>query len=296
MFRYLFIAVLFIANIKVSSTQILPNIGQFQSALLYYNPAYAGSSTNLRLHLINRAQWVNIAGAPNTQMLTADAPISKNLGAGIVLSRNAFGDFQNFGFNLNVSYRVKLTKASFIQFGIKGGTQTLKNNFEDSFVWDSNDELLTGGYGQGTVPRIGFGVFYKIKKSYLGFAVPDLLYFDSKNVFSDPNTGKSLLRNNFVFDAGTELNLNEFVTFLPHMMLRYYPSRAMNYQVNLGFEFNQTFIAGLSVLDPSSLGIYAKVSVSPKLKLGYHYGFNYNQSTGLGKFATHEILISYGFD
>lgn len=279
----------------VSQAQLSPTIGQFQYVQLYYNPAYAGSSTGLVANVIHRSQWTSLKGAPNTQLLTVEAPLRRNIGIGGVVNRYKIGSQLLLDMNVNVSYRIKIDKESFFQFGLKGGVSFVNNNFDQAFVWDENDAYIQMNTNKGTLLRIGPGGYFKKKKFYLGLSSPDLFFIDPNKVFYDNENNTSTLRRNFFLITGIKKDLNEFIAFEPSLMVRYYQGKPLNVYVNAGFEFNQTFVAGVSYSSPVSFGAYARVSISPKFKIGYRYEFS-NEAIKLDNYGSNEIQVSYGFN
>lgn len=275
--------------------QFLPVIGQFQYAQLVYNPAYAGSSTNLRCNMFYRSQFIGVKGSASSQVLTVDAPVANQLGAGLTLYRYQVGATRQVALSGSLTYRIKFNKEAFFQFGMRAGVSWFRNNFNSAFVWDSGDELIQQSLSGGSVLRIGSGGFFKRKKFYVGLSAPDLLYADINKVFYDANKGKSTLRRNFVFNTGTEIYINEFTSLQPAILIRYYAGQPLDYFVNVGVELNQTVIIGASSNYPVSAGAYTRVSVSPKIKIGYQYEFSLKRNA-LGPFNTNEFIFSYGFD
>ncbi len=277
-----------------SNAQLMTSIGQFQYAELTYNPAYSGSATSIRGQLINRNQYVQIEGAPNSQYLTVDAPIGSKLGLGGVVQTQKIGNIRGNGLSVSLSYRVKLDKESFLQFGLSGGGNHFSGDLNEAFVWDDNDESINN-FQSGMIFKIGAGAYYRYKKIHVGLSSPDLVKADPNKVFYDEEAGKSNLGTNLIFNSGVEVYINEFTSFLPNVMLRYYANRPLNYYLNLGIELNQTVIVGFSLVDQSAYGLYTRVSVSPKIKLGFHYEIA-NGSHELGSVSTNELTLSYGFD
>lgn len=275
--------------------QLSPTIGQFHQTQLFYNPAYAGGATSFRATLIHRNQWTKLEGAPNTQVITADAPISESLGFGAVAYRHEAGYTQQVEVNANLSYRLKINKKSFLQFGIKAGAGNVRRDFNGVRRWDEGDDLIHEGITDGQILKIGAGLYYKRKEFYAGLSVPDLVVSDNNKMFQDSELGKSTLDKNYFLMAGTLIPLSEFISFKPNMLVRYYSATNLNAYVNLGFLFNQTFTAGVSISNPALLGLYARVIISPKLKIGYQYEFP-NEKRGVSNSATNEFLISYGFN
>ena len=83
----------------VALAQQDPLFSQYTFNKLLVNPAYAGSSDGLNITLVNRAQWVNIEGAPNTLTISAHAAGKKNkVGLGFYLNRDMLGPTVNNSF------------------------------------------------------------------------------------------------------------------------------------------------------------------------------------------------------
>ena len=278
-----------------ATAQIYPNIGQFHNALLYYNPAYAGSGTQIRATGIYRTQWTKYPGAPNTQVVTVEAPLGKNVGGGVVLNRHAIGNILQINFSANASYRIKTGRESFVQFGLKAGISQMNFGAGSSTVWDENDPYISANTNKGIIGTFGAGVFYKKKSFYAGLSIPDLVLIDPNKLYYDEATNKSLVKKNFFFITGVKLNLTDFIALQPNVLIRYYPTRPLNYYLNLSVIFNQTFTAGVGFMYPKALALYTNVNITPKLILGYRYEFN-TSGFALGNYGSSEILVRYGFN
>ena len=276
-----------------AEAQIYPNIGQFQNVLLYYNPAYAGSGTQFRATGIYRNQWTKYPGSPNTQVITAEAPLGKNVGGGIVLDRYSIGNTLQVNFSANASYRIKTGRESFVQFGLKAGVSQLNFGAGNSFVWDENDPGLLLNANKGIIGTFGAGVFYKKKSFYAGLSIPDLVLIDPNKLYYDAATNKSLAKKNFFFMTGVKLNVTDFIALQPNVLIRYYPTRPLNYYINLSVIFNQTFTAGVGFMYPKALALYTNVNITPKIIIGYRYEFN-TSGFALGNYGSSEILVRYG--
>ncbi|ABG57816.1 PorP/SprF family type IX secretion system membrane protein [Cytophaga hutchinsonii] len=274
--------------------QIYPNIGQFQNVLLYYNPAYAGSGTQIRATGIYRSQWSKYPGAPNTQVITVEAPLGKNIGGGAVLNRHAIANTLQLNFSGNVSYRIKTGRESFVQFGLKAGISQINFGAGTAFKWDENDPYISSNANRGIIGTFGAGVFYKKKSFYAGLSVPDLVLIDANKLYYDDATNKSLVKKNFFFISGIKLNVTDFIALQPNVLVRYYPTRPLNYYINLSVIFNQTFTAGIGFMYPKAMALYTNVNITPKIVLGYRYEFN-TSGFALGNYGSSEILVRYGF-
>ncbi len=270
--------------------QQMPTLGWFEKAQLYYNPAFAGQGERLQGTLINRTQWKGVQGAPLTRNLNIESPIGKGVGVGFALSQDKLGFIRDNNASFNASYRLYLNETAFLQMGIRAGVSLVNASYSDAFQWDGGDYL--GATANSTIPRLGLGALYKHTKYYIGFSAPDFFSVDSKNLYNDGNTA---MRKNYFLIAGGTLELTEYLSFVPSVMVRYYQTSGINYVLNAGFELNQTVTAGASYANPNIYGFYGLVSVTPKVRFGYRHELSPN-SISIGEFGTGELLLTYGFN
>ncbi len=283
----------------MTQAQIYPVIGQFQNALLYYNPAYAGSGSHMRATGIYRAQSSKYPKAPNTQLITIDAPLGKNVGGGLALSRYSVGDFYQVNVSANASYQIKTGRESFLQFGLKGGISQVDFGITNAlFRWDQDDAYLSSNATKGIIGTVGAGAYYKKKSFYAGLSMPDLVMIDPNKLYTDKTTNKSLIKKNIFFMSGIKFNITDFIAIQPNILVRYYPTRPINYYVNVSVIFNQTFTAGAGYVYSNVMALYSNVNVTPKILLGYRYEFSIapNATATYNSGGSSEILIRYGFN
>jgi len=274
-----------------SFSQMMPHIGWFEETQLLYNPAYAGTSEEIRGAIISRTQWNGIDGAPRTNAITIDKHLGKSVGAGLDVTSDQIGSTYNLNFSLNGSYRVYLNANSYIQGGLKAGVSYVSSDFSSLEQWDDGDPLKVSQ--TVVVPKIGFGFMYIHKNFFVGASIPDFVAADTKGVLSDEGENK-YLRKNYFFTVGTKFELTEFISVVPNAMVRYYSTRGTNFILNVGVELNQTILLGVSYVHPSVYGLYAKIGITPRLKVGYRHEIS-PTIVSVGSFGTGEFLLSYGF-
>lgn len=275
-----------------SFAQILPHVGWFEEAQLFYNPTYAGLGDEMRAVAINRGQWKGIQGSPQTYFFSMDTPLEKGMAFGGTLSHDQIASTVENKISLDGSYRVYINSKSFVQAGIKGSFSNISSRFSELSQWDSGDPLQVDI--NTFVPRIGFGFTYKTPTYFVGLSLPDYFSYDTKSVLADDPAYKYMRRNYFL-TAGTQLPISEYVTFKPTTTIRYYEERAINCTINMGLELNQTVLVGLSYVHPSIYGFYGKVALTPRIRFGYRH--EYSPSViSVGTFGTGEFLLTYGFN
>lgn len=275
-----------------SVAQILPNLGWFNEAQLFYNPSYAGLGDEFRATLLSRGQWKGIRGAPSTYYLSADSPLGKKIGLGAAISRDVIAHTVENKFAVNASYRVYRNSKSFFQAGLKGEISHFSSSYSELSQWDDDDPLKVDI--NTFLPRIGFGLTYKTPNLYIAFSAPDFFSFDTKGQLSDDKENRYMRRNYFLITE-TELTISEYVKLIPGLLVRYYEKRALNFTFNAGIELNQTVLVGLSYVHPNIYGIYGKVALTPRIKFGYRHELS-PTVISVGTFGTSELLLTYGFN
>ncbi len=276
-----------------TNAQQLPVIGLFSKVQLFYNPGYAGSSESARGTILHRSQWKTVPGSPSSQLFVVDAPVGKNMGAGLIVSRDQVGGLRRYDVLANASYRLYVNPESYFQAGIRVGVSMI-NMRDDLFQWDDNDPLYNNGSRTGTIPRIGAGLYYKTPIFYAGISAPDMLSVDSKKLFAGSD-GKSMIRKNYSAMTGVRANLSEYITLIPSALVLYYPSRPVVVSANLALEFNQTVTVGVGYVTPKIVALSGMVGLTTKLKVGYRYEIS-TSATDIGKFSTNEFMLSYGLN
>ena len=90
-----------------------PLFTQYMFNKLLINPAYAGSRENFTIDMLDRKQWVNIDGAPETFTISAHTALrNKNVGLGLYLIRDVLGATNNQSIMGTYAYRLYFAKSS----------------------------------------------------------------------------------------------------------------------------------------------------------------------------------------
>ena len=153
-----------------------PQFSQYMFNLLAINPAYAGSAERVSLKGLSRHQWVGFAGAPTTQTLTAHSPfLVESLGLGGTIMRDQHGPVTQYGFMVDVAYRMFLSRNTKLAFGIKGGMNLFQGKFADLNPLQQNDQVFQQNVQQKLDPQFGFGVMWYGDRHYLGLSTPKML-------------------------------------------------------------------------------------------------------------------------
>jgi type IX secretion system PorP/SprF family membrane protein len=290
--RLMFCAGMAAFTMNNAFAQQYPSIGFFTNTQLFFNPAYAGAGEGIRATALYRSQWTSVSGGPQTQIFAVDSPLGRGIGLGGTVSRDAYSSYSQVDIMPSVSYRVNLGPETYVQAGLRAGVSVV-NYGPGAFQWDANDPLNNNQTRNGAVPRIGAGFYLKAPRYFVGLSAPDLVNIDSKKLFYDNTTGKKTIKTNYFLTAGAKVDVSEYITFVPNALARVYADRPFYASVNAGFEFNQTVLFGVGYIYTNGIAAYTQIAFTPKIKAGYRFEYSPSNSN-IGKFATNEIMISYG--
>ena len=121
------------------SAQQDPQYTQYMYNTMNVNPAYTGSRGHLAVTGYHRTQWVGLDGAPTTQALTIESPVGKNVGLGLSFVNDRLGPSDEFYFDANFSYTLKLNNGRRLSFGLKGGGRMLNIDWSRGTFQSSED-------------------------------------------------------------------------------------------------------------------------------------------------------------
>jgi type IX secretion system PorP/SprF family membrane protein len=268
-----------------------PVYSQYMFHGLAINPAYTGSAEALSATITHRTQWMGFDGAPESQTISAQAPLKKqHISAGLLLFTEKYGIQRNTSFNTYYTYSVKFGQSS-LSFGLKAGLDVMQANWSDIST-TTPDQVFQQGASRYILPNFGTGVFFYNKLYYVGLSVPSLLSYkrDENNSYKPY---QDFSNNNYLFTSGITLVSNE-VKFKPSVLLKYYQNQ-LQYDINVNVGFLRDLLeVGASYRNKEEL--IALFAIKPLDQLTF--GLSYDYSLGaLNKFnnGSYEIMLRYDF-
>ena len=270
---------------------------QYMYNTLAVNPAYAGSRGVLSITGLHRSQWVGLDGAPTTQTLNVNTPVSERVGIGLSIVNDEIGNGTNQDtyFDGVFSYTVPTSEEGKLSFGLKAGGHLLNIDFTKL----QNYRADLNATGQNNIdrrfsPNIGAGVYYHTNKFYAGLSVPNFLKTEH---FDDSGTESSFLaseRMNFYLIAGYVFDLNTNLKFKPAILLKAVNGAPLQADASLNFMFNEKFTFGAAYRWDAAISALAGFQISEQLMLGLAYD---REITRLGNTAfndgSFEVLLRY---
>lgn len=277
-----------------------PQFTQYMFNLLAVNPAYAGSAERVSLKALSRHQWVGFAGAPTTQTLTVHSPfLLESLGLGGTLVRDEHGPVRQYGFMVDIAYRMFLGHNSKLSFGIKGGMNLFQGDFAELNPLEANDQVFQQNVQQKFDPQFGFGVMWYSDRFYLGLSTPKLL---RTKLFQDAAYTDSIAgspwqagqRSHWYLTGGYVFDLGMYTKFKPTFMVQAVDGAPLIIDIGANFLLYEKLWLGAQYRHSDAVGALAQYYLTNDLTVGYAYDYPlsliHDHSGG-----THEFMLGFEF-
>ena len=260
------------------------------------NPGYVGSRGTTSLISVLRFQWAGIEGAPETQTLSFNTPVStKNLAFGLSVLNDKIGPISSTSFTADLAYHLRLNRKNHrLAVGLKAGLLNHGLNIDMINTLVPNDQAFILESDQKLLPNLGFGFYYYTPNFYAGFALPQMLPHDEFG-----------LERHAYFITGTLFNVSEPLMLKPSLLLKQTKS-IVGYDFSLLAIINEQFWMGGQIrnnfnsetfksFSGSGLTGLMGIQLGKHLSLGYAYGFPGGIDSSGFNLETHEILLRYDF-
>jgi type IX secretion system PorP/SprF family membrane protein len=272
-----------------------PLVSQYMFNGLYLNPAYAGSHDFYNVTSLCRKQWVNIDGAPATQILSVDGPLkNRNVGLGLLLSNDKIGVSKQTDFYGNYAYHINLGKETKLAMGLRAGGSYYRAKLTELTVWDGGDDVFSKDIKGEFLPNFGAGLYLHSPKMFVGLSAPHLLNYKPRTTFYIDKTNSPQLIRHYYLNAGYVFDGNQNVIFKPSILVKYLQNAPVQADFNLNVLFHKLIWLGASYRTSDSFVGILELQASKKIRIGYAYDHPINN---LKKYTngSHEIMFAYDF-
>lgn len=261
--------------------QYLPLMNGYFKTNQFINPASAGVNDHMVAYTGIRKQWVKVKGAPSTQMLAFDSPLSKQrIGLGGVYYRDKIGATTTNGLQFNYSYRVRVSRKMRLAFGANVGIESSRFNVEELELIESNDPTFNAEFSRQNKVKFGGGFMLYDKKLTLGLSVNDIIKKRGFGNLVSYIQYKKKINREWSYTPGILLKINTLL--INQAEFSVLTSYKQQFSVNLGLRTNGSILAGVG-FNPTSqlLVMYSYDYVAGKLRT-YTSG-------------SHELTLKYDF-
>ncbi|MFZ4543866.1 MAG: type IX secretion system membrane protein PorP/SprF [Saprospiraceae bacterium] len=253
-----------------------------------YNPAYAGSKSDLVLGGIYRHQWFNLPTAPHSANIWAHKAFMKDkVGAGISIQRDQLGLTENYNATLNYAYRMKVANGN-LSVGIRAEGEYNRFDWSKADPADIVDNSI-GNYNARMAPNFGAGLYYQSKSIFFGLSAPR---FFKNALYSKKPNGRD--QRTYFGMAGALIALNQQVKFSPSILFTYNKSAptAIDFNANL-IILNKIWVGG-SYRTTDSFDALLQYQANPATRVGIAYDFT-TSSIRKNTTGSIEVMMEYTF-
>jgi type IX secretion system PorP/SprF family membrane protein len=296
-----------LASFFSANAQQDPQYSQYMFNSLVINPAYAGYKEVLNAGVLNRDQWLNIAGAPKTQSIILDGSFGDNKKFGFALSvvNDKLGLQGQTTAYLNYAYRLQVGANSRLALGLGLGVGQYTLNGGGAITDDPNDPSFSYGKSSFIVPDARVGVHYSNNKFYAALSTTNLF----SRAIDYSNATKNIVARqgrHLFLTAGYLLYVNDFLKFKPSFLIKEDTKGPTNLDINnfillgeklwLGVSYrtsvnllNKSGVVG-AVKAPDAIVGLVELFAGKGWRLGYAYDHTISSLQGNAG-ATHELSL-----
>ena len=282
------LTVFFFVFSSVLYSQYNKNLVFFDSQMNIINPAYAGYQGDTSFSLISRNQWLSVDDAPKNSIFSFSSARENNVGLGAsIFSKNTFVDKLN-EFNIDFSYKLKLSEKTNLFFGLKGVLEFFKS--DPSFLSNDtnyNDPALSSI--SIFSPNFGLGFLLNSEKYWFSLSLPKLFQTEINNIYSFDSSVITYI------GTGIKIPLNDSFVMKPTILYRDMKDLKSMFDLRYLINFKNIIDFGVTYRTNGSLIFLTKLSVK-----GFDFGYGFetfrNNSIGGLNLNTHEFFINFSLN
>jgi type IX secretion system PorP/SprF family membrane protein len=282
-----------ICFVNIIHAQQYPLFSHYTINKFGFNPGVVGMTEKPEARFIYRSQWVELADAPVTQILSLqgkykDLPI----GFGGYFYNDQVGHLQRTGGSVAVALAQKIGGLTTISVGLGAGYYNvrLRDGYSARDITDLT--LAEASSGKG-FPDFRAGIYLKREGLFVGFSVPQIL--EPKLNFSADNVAaKSSLVRHYYGMAGYKFRVHDLVQLEPSGLLKFVEDSPLQYDLSLRVFFKNLFWIGGSYRSDAAAAFLAGVDLNQQFLLAYAYDLTTSNLNTVSN-GSHEITLGYRF-
>ena len=261
---------------------------------LQFNPAYAGSRGDFNVVGIIRSQWVGMNGAPKSQFVSLNSPLSiRNMSLGMHLCNDQVGARNRTSFYGDYAYTLRFKRGGNLNLGISGGGDQLAVDFQKLVADDPTESDYLTSISQFNF-NAGAGLYYYTKRFYAGLSVPRML--QSKLLNQSVILSESYIKRHGFITVGYVQPINSVIDLKTSFLIKAIENAPVTVDLNTNLFFYKTFWIGAMYRYNESIGLNMAYQLKEKFMVGYAYDFPINGLNTIKNMGSHEIMLSYSIN
>ena len=284
----------------VLKAQQLPQMTQYMVNSYAVNPAIAGMYDYTQLKTNVRNQWVGLADAPTTTVLSIHGKRTENVGLGGIIFNDKFGPTSRIGGAISYAYHFYLSDKIKMSLALEGGFTQFKIDKQGWNTRDENDPLMAGDILVDLVPDATFGMNLYADNWYFGFSIPQLL--NSKLALIDDDFANnisvdyegSLVRHLYVMGLYSH-ELNPYWDLEPSILLKSVSSAEPIFDIGVKGIYDDKFWIGMDYGTNGEIDALLGLYIQDRYLIGYSYDIITNQELSPYTSGSHEFMFGLSF-
>ncbi|MDR1810610.1 MAG: type IX secretion system membrane protein PorP/SprF [Prevotella sp.] len=266
-----------------------PQFSQYWRVKTYFNPAFAGETSDLQATILHRQQWVGISGAPKTFIIAADMPFrffERVHGVGLSMMTESIGLFSNKSLNVQYAYKKQWGK-NLLNIGVQAGLHTIgfaSDKIHLTGDGETDDAQPTGGE-DGKAYDFGLGVSWITPDYYAGLSVSHL----TEPAVELSENSETFISRTYYLTAGYNIRFQNPLYELQPSFLIKSDAVFIQYDITARLVYAKMFNAGISWRKDDgfifSLGLKYK-----SIDAGYAYDLSMSD-INVASSGTHEFFV-----
>ncbi|SOE22306.1 type IX secretion system membrane protein, PorP/SprF family [Spirosomataceae bacterium TFI 002] len=294
--KFVAVALFCLLGTEVAFAQVDPQFSQYIFNQFYLNPAAAGLGSKTEITAIYRNQWTgytgtfDAGGAPTTQILSANAPVSfLKGGLGVYITNDQIGG-GSINRNFKLSYAMhKRFGPSTISAGVGVGSHS---RILDGGVYrprEGDDPSIPNGRISQSNLDVDLGVLLSNPGYQLGVS---LKHINQPSYSFGTATGESVLPRTLNINANVLIGLSYTLDVQPMLLIKS-DFNTVSTEAGALVKYNSRYWAGVNYRwqDAASFLIGGRF-LNDALSLGYALDYVVFGTTAKAPLS-HEILLSY---
>jgi type IX secretion system PorP/SprF family membrane protein len=281
---------LILGMVSSSSGQVETMYSLYRFNPQVISPAYAGSTENSEVTVMNRQQWIGLEGAPKTIGLSMNLKWGEKKGLGINVISDQFGPVSTTAISGDFAYHTDLNSQWRMSGGIRAGVSNMSINYSGIRIVTPTDVVFAGDRSTGFQPNLGWGLrFDRGEKFFVSVSQPRILRYD----FGSQNTAYKDVPYYYSM-LGTRFKFSDQIIFYPSLMFRMAKDVPLSWDINLTARLISKLDAGISYRNQDSYGFRLGIQATKKIYIGYVYEMPISQISKVSN-QTHELALRFSF-
>lgn len=292
--KYLVVAGLLLLMVAPAKAQQDPMYAQYMHNMMTVNPAYAGSNDMLSAMFLARKQWVGFPGAPETRVLTLNAPISNyNFGVGLEYINDQLGPVKSNTIYADLAYHLQVNDTGILGMGLKAGMDFMQLDLQGLKTTDLGDPNFQYNYNKSLV-NFGIGFYYYTKRFYAGISVPRLLENNYKDDDGVNVKSRGYQKRHYFLTTGALFDLTYRVKLKPSILVKAVDNAPVSIDLNAHIILDDVLWLGAGYRSENSFNFLIHYQLSQQLRVGYAYDLTAKDLRPYNN-GTHEIMVAFDF-